>query len=273
MNRTAVFVDAGYLYSQSAVSLVGVNTPRTQLQLNESELVGQLKSLAGELTKGELLRIYWYDGAKNGMTVEQLVLADMADVKVRLGSINSAGEQKGVDSLLITDLIDLARNQAIADALIVTGDSDMRVGVQIAQSFGVRVHLIGLEPSSASQSRLLRQEADTVHEISKWSVARFMQHVAPVPVVLSSLAAAGSSQVLTAEAAAHRALQTLFPPSAAETIRDLKHAIIATRNIPQEHDRRILGTCRSLLSRDLTQPECHAMRKIVIAFFKNSADT
>jgi uncharacterized LabA/DUF88 family protein len=45
-------------------------------------------------------------------------------------------------------LIELARNQAICDATVVTGDSDVRVAVQIAQSFGVRVHLIGLEPVS-----------------------------------------------------------------------------------------------------------------------------
>jgi hypothetical protein len=30
--------------------------------------------------------------------------------------VNSSGEQKGVDSLIVTDLIDLARNRGITDA-------------------------------------------------------------------------------------------------------------------------------------------------------------
>jgi hypothetical protein len=137
------------VFGQGGVSLTGATVQRPQLQLNEAEIINQLKSIAiaGSMP---LLRIYWYDGARSGMTLEQSTLADMADVKVRLGSINSAGDQKGVDSLIVTDLIDLARNQAIADAYIVTGDGDMRIAVQIAQSFGVRVHLINLEPAGVS---------------------------------------------------------------------------------------------------------------------------
>jgi uncharacterized LabA/DUF88 family protein len=56
----------------------------------------------------------------------------MPDVKIRLGYINGAGQQKGVDSLIVTDLIELARNQAISDAYLVSGDGDLRVAVQIA---------------------------------------------------------------------------------------------------------------------------------------------
>ena len=98
--RNAVFVDAGYVFGQGGVSLTGAKVPQSQLQLNEAEIIKQLKfiAIAGGMP---LLRIYWYDGAKNGMTLEQSALADMADVKVRLGSINSAGHQKGVDSLIV----------------------------------------------------------------------------------------------------------------------------------------------------------------------------
>ena len=65
-------------------------------------------------------------------------------MKLRLGQLNSEGQQKGVDSLIVTDLIELARNKAISDAVVLTGDEDIRVGVQIAQSLGVRVHLLGI---------------------------------------------------------------------------------------------------------------------------------
>jgi hypothetical protein len=148
----------------------------------------------------QLLRIYWYDGARNGPTVDHLAIANMPDVKLRLGSINSVGDQKEVDSLLVTDLIDLARNQSICDATVVTGDTDVRVAVQIAQTFGVRVHLVGLEPSRASQSPSLRQEADTVHEIVEADVSKFLRLVvAPVTSApFDSAGLIGAAPVATA---------------------------------------------------------------------------
>jgi len=119
MKRHAIFVDAGYVFAQGSVSLLGKNSNRTQLQLDEAEFVRQVRFLALKQSDGvQLLRVYWYDGARNGPTVDHLALANMQDVKLRLGSINSVGEQKEVDSLLVTDLIDLARNQSICDATL-----------------------------------------------------------------------------------------------------------------------------------------------------------
>src|ERR1017187_4754521 len=199
MERVAVFVDAGYLFAQGATNLTNNKVSRSQLTLNAAEIGNQLKTLAQTQSGGRtLLRVYWYDGAKSGPTVEQITLADMDDVKVRLGTINSAGQQKGVDSLLVTDMIDLARNQAISDAVVVTGDGDLRIAVQIAQTFGVRVHLVGLEPCSGSQSRLLRQEADTTHEISKTEIGKFLSvsQVATVPASpIAAIAAVPGSKI------------------------------------------------------------------------------
>ena len=79
-----------------------------------------------------------------------------------------------MDSLIVTDLVELARNSAITDAVLLSGDEDVRVGVQIAQNFGVRVHLLGIEPSRQSQSRSLLQESDTTTEWSKSDVAEFL---------------------------------------------------------------------------------------------------
>jgi hypothetical protein len=120
--------------------------------------------LAQTLAKVPLLRIYWYDGTSTGPTPQHLTLAHLDNVKLRLGFVNSVGEQKGVDSLIVTDMITLARNRAISDAILISGDEDLRVGVQQAQEFGVRVHLIGIKPSRGSQSLFLLQEADTTHE-------------------------------------------------------------------------------------------------------------
>jgi uncharacterized LabA/DUF88 family protein len=273
MKRHAIFVDAGYVFAQGSVSLSGSKTPRSQLKLDANEIIAQLTTLALAKSPGvPLLRIYWYDGAGNRPTTEHLLLANSDNVKLRLGSINSAGEQKEVDSLLATDLIDLARNQSICDATVVTADTDVRIAVQIAQTFGVRVHLIGLEPSLVSQSPSLRQEADTVHEIARADVSKFLKVLSPAPpkpvAALGSPAAAAVPKasastvgpVKTVEQVIDEAIQlTLAPPA---DISALKAALAASTGVPMEYDRRLLGTCRTLLQRDLTGDERREMRSL-----------
>ena len=107
----------------------------------------------------------------------QQSLADMDDVKLRLGIISRSGQQKGVDSLIVTDMVELARNHAITDAVLMSGDEDVRIGVQIAQSFGVRVHLLGvesIEPNRANQARSLRQESDTTTEWNRNDISEIL---------------------------------------------------------------------------------------------------
>jgi uncharacterized LabA/DUF88 family protein len=274
MKRHAIFVDAGYVFAQGSVSLSGSKTPRTQLKLDATEIIAQLTALALAESAGvPLLRIYWYDGAWNGPTIEHLSLANTDNVKLRLGSINSAGEQKEVDSLLVTDLIDLARNQSICDATVVTADTDVRIAVQIAQTFGVRVHLIGLEPSRVSQSPSLRQEADTVHEIARADVSKFLKVVTPAPpkpvvAMASAPVAAAVPKVSTSTVGPAKTIdqvideaiqQTLAPPA---DISALKAVLAASTGVPMEYDRRLLGTCRTLLQRDLTGDERREMRSL-----------
>jgi hypothetical protein len=229
-----------------------------------------------------LLRIYWYAGAWNGPTIEHLALANTENVKLRLGTINSAGEQKEVDSLLVTDLIDLARNQSICDATVVTADTDVRIAVQIAQSFGVRVHLIGLEPSRVSQSPFLRQEADTVHEIARADVAKFLKVLTPaqpkpaVALATGAVVATGpaalapaapkvsnthSGPLKTVDQVIDEAIQQTLAPAYSD-IPALKAALAASHGVPMEYDRRPLGTCRTLLQRDLTGDERREMRSL-----------
>jgi len=273
MKRHAILVDAGYVFAQGSVSLHGSKTPRTQLTLDPDVAISQFKQLAlGQSSGVQLLRVYWYDGAWNGPTVEHLAIANMPDVKLRLGSINSAGEQKEVDSLLVTDLIDLARNQSICDATIVTADTDVRIAVQIAQTFGVRVHLVGLEPSRVSQSPALRQEVDTVHEISKTDVAKFLA-VASAPPTKASLGSTGSlappskiaSKMPGARTISHiidEAIQRTLTNRSPQDIEQLKAAIAGSSAVPTEYDRLLLATCRTLLQRDLTGDERREMRSV-----------
>ena len=112
--------------------------------------------------------------------MEQDLIGQSANAKLRLGLVNSRGQQKGVDSLIVTDLIELARNRAITDALILSGDEDIKIGVQVAQTFGVRVHLLGIKPARGSQSDYLMMEADTCHEWNEASIGNWM-HIEEEP--------------------------------------------------------------------------------------------
>lgn len=128
MDRVAVFIDAGYLFAAGSTLLAGHKLRRGETRLDEVAALAFFDGLA-RATGLPLLRIYWYDGTNAGPSPVHTSLAYRSNVKVRLGIVNSAGEQKGVDSLIVTDLINLSRNRAMADAVLLTGDEDIRVGV------------------------------------------------------------------------------------------------------------------------------------------------
>ncbi len=65
----------------------------------------------------------------------------------------------------------------MASAVLMTGDEDIRVGVQQAQDYGVRVYLMGIRASpggEGNQAALLRQEADGVCDLSAEDVGGFL---------------------------------------------------------------------------------------------------
>lgn len=266
MDRCAIFVDAGYLFAQASVLLAGKKLPRSEMTLDHPRAVETLSSFALQQTKQPLLRIYWYDGTSSGPTLDHQALAHLPNVKVRLGFVNSAGEQKGVDSLIITDLINLARNRAMSDALLMSGDEDLRLGVQQAQEFGVRVHLIGIKPSRGSQSLTLLQEADTTHEWSASDIGAFLSCKS------SSSTSQSSTESSPPSAENEHQLQTIAE-SVAHTIDEnvLATAIDSMRSsnqVPSELDRKLLGRSRSVLGKELDSLEKRLLRK----FFKEACE-
>lgn len=278
MKRVAVFVDAGYLYAQGSACIQGNKAKRENIRLDHTKFIGVLRTLVQRVQPdAPLLRIYWYDGTSRGPTLDHRTLADLDDVKLRLGFINSFGQQKGVDSLLVTDVVELSRNGAICDALLLGGDEDLRIGVQIAQSFGVRLHLIGIEPSRGSQSLQLRQEVDTKHEISSLQVQTFLSlipaTVPPQPIVVTPTSTStvtvashtGSVQNIsvgsaTLETSLDQGIDGVIVKLNPADIADLNKALVGTLSVPALYDRRVLASCRSALGRDLTMDEKKLMR-------------
>jgi uncharacterized LabA/DUF88 family protein len=181
LDRTAVFVDAGYLFASGSRLIAGEKLTRSQLHLEHEAVLSLLVELAAKLSGLPLLRIYWYDGASAGPNAAHTALAYRPSVKLRLGLVNEQGQQQGVDELLVADLVNLAKNRALADALLLTGDDDLRGGVVQAQELGVRVHLLGIAPARENQAAALVQEADSVRELSEAEVRSFLSIAAKGP--------------------------------------------------------------------------------------------
>lgn len=264
MDRVAVFVDAGYLFAQGSAALSGSKKPRKDLILDEKAVLEELIQTAQLKSGGlPLLRVYWYDGMGiRGPSAEQALLANSENFKVRLGVLNNQSQQKGVDSLIVTDLIDLARNGAMADVVLLSGDEDVRIGVQIAQAFGVRAHLIGIFPSRGSQSRLLLQEADSTTEWDKATVEKFL-FLRPVSVSKStssslkkaSPAASPPPPPITSNPAIDKVVIDIIASLNNTDIAGIKAYSATRRGVPSEYDGKLLACCRDELERDLTLEE------------------
>jgi hypothetical protein len=163
VDRFALFVDAGYLPAEGGKLRCGTGK-RDHVRCDHSRLletlIGHLRSLAGGLP---LLRGYRYDGGPGGQPVgDHPHISCLPNVKLRLGRL-TGGEQKGVDTLPVPDLVRLAQEHAPAEVYILSGDEDLREGVHFAQQIGVRVVLLGIPPSGArpNQAAALVDEADS----------------------------------------------------------------------------------------------------------------
>lgn len=266
MSRVGVFVDAGYLFAQGSVALTGAKLERRHADLKQNQLLGLLQSVAFQQSGSrELLRIYWYDGVhRTGPTAQQQTMAGADNVKLRLGLINEYGKQKGVDSLIVTDLVELSRNRAISHALLLAGDEDVRIGVEIAQSLGVRVHLLGIEPSRGSQANTLLSEVDTKREWSAETVAEFLTFAGfrASDAAADPPAEGGPLVEPDRESIFRRVITELIEECADDELTACRNALRRSDQVPQPYDGRLLATCRTHLGRDLTGPERSRLRQM-----------
>ena len=181
--RYAVMVDVGYIFAAAGELLLGTSS-RRDFRVDAVPLIQAVSKHADELVRGELLRVYWYDAARDRVpTIDQRVIAQMPLVKLRLGNLNARGQQKGVDAQIRADMEALARHHAITDAVLVAGDEDMVPAVEAAQAYGVRVHLWGIEPPyGTNQAERLVWESDTVEILDSAFVKPYFTRQ-PVSVV------------------------------------------------------------------------------------------
>lgn len=195
--RYAVLVDVGYLYA-AAGSILLCAQSRRQYRVEAEKLIHALQRHAAEQLRGELLRVYWYDAARDRVpTIDQRVIAQLPMVKLRLGNLNQHGQQKGVDAQIRSDLETLARHRAITDAVLLAGDEDMLPALEASQAYGVRVHLWGIEPPfGTNQAERLVWESDTV-EVLDTDLLRpfFSLNEVPEPVPAQAAAAPSNAAI------------------------------------------------------------------------------
>ncbi|MGE3312558.1 MAG: NYN domain-containing protein [Limisphaerales bacterium] len=276
MDRVAAFVDAGYLFAAGSLLLDGAKLPRSRIDLNAGSVVSAIEELSKSVSRVSMLRIYWYDGTSSGPTSQHLMMAHQPGVKVRLGFINSVGEQKGVDSLIVTDLITLARNRSMSDAVLLSGDEDLRVGVQQAQEYGVRVHLLGIAPSRSNQSLTLLQESDSTHEWGHQELQRFMSiRPAPASVQIPPIGkmSDGPSQTdtlptETSISSRSERLRSLAVEHAVKTAEHEREATVtrfrSTGQLPPNVDRPLLGAAKVALEDMLSPDERTLLRRAFV---------
>ena len=188
--RYAIMVDVGYIYA-AAGELLFSTASRREYRVDADKLIQALTRQADSQVRGELLRVYWYDAARDRVpTIDQRVIAQMAWVKLRLGNLNARGQQKGVDAQIRADMEALARHRAITDAVLVAGDEDMVPAVEAAQAYGVRVHLWGVEPPfGTNQAERLVWESDTVEVLDRAFLEPYFSRVTPEPAAPPQAAA------------------------------------------------------------------------------------
>lgn len=276
MDRIAIFVDAGYLYAQGSALLSGAKKKRQFIQVDETEVEAALQRVLMSIGSTNLLRIYWYDGASatRGPSAAQVRFANRDNFKLRLGFLNSHGEQKGVDSLIVTDMVELARNKAIADAVLLSGDEDVRIGVQLAQNHGIRVHLLGIKPSRGSQSQTLMHEADTTREWDEDVVRAFMtilpEQAAPAQAIaeqapIATVVTTTTTQTTTVTIAEDvDRLATAFCERLQDSDLDVcvEFWRSGQRGVPPEYDGRLMGSCKSALGPTLSSEQVRAARRV-----------
>ncbi len=195
MDRSALFVDAGYVLAEGGDLCCGTKK-RSAFVCNYATLIPAMITMARSHGVGvtqpalmtqhgglPVLRLYWYDAARNALpTLEHLAIAKLPDVKLRLGRL-AGKHQKGTDALVLRDLMTLARERAMATAFLVSGDEDLREGVVAAQDMGVRVVVIGVPTAQPNQAATLIQEADEhiMLDLAFWSPHFSLVAPAPTP--------------------------------------------------------------------------------------------
>lgn len=139
--RCSLYADVGYLLSSAAVRVTGTSL-RSGIHVEHEPLIDTLVAQAEAISDLSLLRVHWYDSAKDGVPeLRQQLIGELPKVKLRLGRFGVDGHQKGVDLRIGLDLVIHARSGVASAFVLVSGDDNLTEAVEEAQVHGVQVIL------------------------------------------------------------------------------------------------------------------------------------
>jgi hypothetical protein len=212
VDRCALFVDASYLLADGAMAVHGTRR-RESVSWDFSGLLQLLGNLARERTGLPLLRCYWYEATVEGRrSPEHDALADLPGIKLRLSRIRP-GRREGVDTEIHRDLMTLARNGGVADAVVVGGDEDIAQVIAEAQDHGVRVTVVHVAvDGNWTISRVLRHECDDLIEIGSGHLRPYVNLLAGVDTSAPPLSNGHAGGTGGALAPLHQPAQHASPP-------------------------------------------------------------
>jgi hypothetical protein len=212
VDRCALFVDASYLLGDGAMAVHGTRR-REAVSWDFGGLLQLLGNLARERTGLPLLRCYWYEATVEGRrSPEHDALADLPGIKLRLSRIRP-GRREGVDTEIQRDLMTLARNDGVADAVVVSGDEDIAQVIADAQDHGVRVTVVHVAvDGNWTISRVLRHECDDLIEIGSGHLRPYVNLLSGMDTSAPPLSNGHSNGTGTALAPLHPPTQHASPP-------------------------------------------------------------
>jgi hypothetical protein len=186
--------------------------------------------------------------------------------------------KRGVDSLIVTEIIDLTRNRAISDAVVVTGDEDLRIAFQVAQAFGVRVHVLAAGDPTKNVSPSLQMESDSVSALDGvWFTSHFelIAHTAtsspPGAPVISPSKAPQAPHAITIEAALTAVIGEMLSIIKPDQLVQLVTHVTTHKTVPPEYDRPLIAKVSTALSgQRLTSDEMRRIRGQFITAIKTT---
>lgn len=254
MERVAVFVDAGYFWVQLSHIVYGERRKREEISLN-ARLMREslLREVKKHFPESSLLRVYWYDGlGLNELPTEQhKSICCLDDIKMRYGTRNSVGQQKGVDGLLMADLIALGQNKAISSAIIISGDADLVPGISAAQMLGVRIHRLEISGQDAS-SPTLCEEVDRNSEWPRNDIESFAGRINKNSLIIQEEEDQNNQPLVSLDEIADKFVSSLNDNE--------KDEIVAKVSIPPEKDKQLLFQAKVALKRFLRPEEKKELR-------------
>ena len=236
-SHSALYVDVGYLLASAATRVTGTSL-RSGVNVDYGRLIDALIAQVEDHSGLPVLRVNWYDsggrpGGQADATQERIGM--LPRVKLRLGRLSYAGEQKGVDVRLGLDLATHGRNRVVDIVYLVSGDDDLTEAVEEAQGHGAQVVVLAVPDRAGSAygvSRHLQREADDLVLIRGEAIDAAVHKPMPVPAVSAPVVDQHGEPHSSVEAVVEAEVEVRPAATAGPTPADLVRAAARTARPP-----------------------------------------